>query len=285
MNDIRVALNRVARLYARRFPVDRGKWRLIQALRPMLVGSRFSDQSTYFGLQIVCDLHEWVGWQVYYFGYNYNERAHTRFFRNVLRPGQVVLDVGANMGYYTLLAAQGVGEEGEVHSFEPVERTFERLSYNVRLNGLRNVRLNRLVVSDSPGEMVVHVAPESNIGMSSLAVPACGSTRTEQVRALTVNDYCADHRIDRVDLLKIDTEGAELQVLRGASEVLRRNPSLRILAEVHGGNLARFGDSAEGIGSYLQEFGLLPHRITESGPVRVSEVPEDNLVLFCREEH
>lgn len=278
---VRIWANRALRGYVRHAPVQRGKWRLVHALRPVLVRGSFTDEAAFFGLRMMCDVHEWMQHQVYYFGYYNNERLHTVYFRRLLRPGQLVLDIGANVGYYTLLAAEGAGPAGSVHAFEPVKRTFDRLAQNVELNGFGNVVLSRLALTNCNGEASMWVAPESSSGMSSLVAPDDVTGASERVRTERLDDYCRRAEIQEVDIVKIDVEGEELQVLRGGEQVLRRSQHARVFVEVNRALLARSDTSPEELAAFMASIGFKPHRITERGALPLTEVPDDNLVLFA----
>lgn len=279
---MRLWANRALRAFIRHAPFESGKWRVVRALRPLLVREALADETSYFGLRMLCDIDDWMQHQVYYFGYYNNERVHTEYFRRLLRPGQVVIDCGANVGYYTLLAAQGVQPGGSVHSFEPVERTFDRLVHNVGLNEFENVVVNRQALTNANGVATVWVAPPNNSGTSSLVAPLREFSAEERVPTERLDEYCRRAGIDSVDIVKIDVEGGEMEVLKGGESVLQRSQGAQVLIEVNRELLDRGGTSPEEVGLFMAAMGFRPHRITKHGAVLVTEVPEDNLVLFAR---
>ena len=147
----------------------------------------------------------------------------TRSFLDAyLRPGDVFLDIGANVGLYTIAAARLVGSGGQVHAFEPCSQTFGRLEENVRLNGLRNVSCHRVALSDENAEAQLSLAKDGFDAWNSLGKPYMGEPGgQETVRTVTLDSFVREQRLDgRVTAIKIDVEGWENQVLTGAETFL-----------------------------------------------------------------
>ena len=117
------------------------------------------------GSGFVLQLDDWIPYQVFLTGMYAVEASATRFFHTLLRPGMVVLDVGANIGYYTLQAAVRVGPGGQVHAFEPVAASHARLVQNVRLNELTNLAAVRAAAGSRRGSGVIHLQTDATRGM------------------------------------------------------------------------------------------------------------------------
>lgn len=157
------------------------------------------------------------------------ERAEQKFYIDYLNEGMTVFDVGANVGEVTLLLSRFVGEKGRVHAFEASSAVFGRLSQICELSGRSNITINNMAVADKDGVLKLHVYDREYSGWNSLADRPLAnygidvkSTGTEDVRATTIDSYCREHGIDRIDLLKVDVEGAEYQVMLGAKEMFRQ---------------------------------------------------------------
>ena len=147
----------------------------------------------------------------------------TRSFLDAyLRPGDVFLDIGANVGLYTIAAARLVGNGGDVHAFEPCSQTFARLEENVRLNALRSVSCHRVALSDENAEAELSLAKDGFDAWNSLGKPYMGETAGhETVRTVTLDSFVKEQRLDgRITAIKIDVEGWENQVLTGAEKLL-----------------------------------------------------------------
>src|ERR1700680_1863823 len=148
-------------------------------------------------------------------------------FLAIVRRGDIVFDVGANDGYYTLLFSHLVGRRGQVHAFEPVPPTFGLLEANVgRERRFDNVVLNNCALDAADGSLPLFV-PQSDHGQASIARQSAGSwaapqeVRTYTCRARTVDGYVREHSEEPPAFVKCDVEGAELRVLSGAVETLR----------------------------------------------------------------
>ncbi|MBB4634964.1 FkbM family methyltransferase [Longimicrobium terrae] len=150
-------------------------------------------------------------------------------FRAAARPGGVALDVGANAGAYALLMGQWMRPGGRVFAFEPSPAAFDGLSRHVALNGLSDVVTPvRAAASDQGGTAALIGA--GHHGTSRLA--AAGERGTETVDTVTIDSFCATQRISPT-LIKIDVEGFELEVLRGARETIARMDPLELFVEMH----------------------------------------------------
>jgi FkbM family methyltransferase len=146
------------------------------------------------------------------------EPLETKVFRSHVGPGDVVVDVGANLGYYTLLAARLVGAEGHVYAFEPDPESFALLERNVELNGYENVTAVPLALGKAPGKLPLYLNAK-NRGDHRVYDPT-GERRSVEVDVVTLDAYREDHGVERVDFLKIDTQGAECLILAGAEKTL-----------------------------------------------------------------
>jgi len=199
---------------------------------------------------------------VYYQGFSEPDTAD--LLRALLQPGMVLADVGAHFGEYTLLGARRVGDTGEVHAFEPDPRVHDALVENVRLNRLERVVIRPWAVSDAEGEVELRLAAEP--ALSALAVassPLSPGQRVHRVRAVTLDGYVAARRLD---VVKIDVEGAEMRVLRGAQRLLQRAPAEApvLIFECAAHNYARFGYSPADVFRLLRRSGYLVWRYDPS---------------------
>lgn len=148
----------------------------------------------------------------------------TRLFRKLVRPGMVVIDVGANIGWYTLMAANLTAGSGLVISLEPDPTTFSLLVKSVHENSFSNVKPIEKCASDSIGHATLFLSEDENKGANSI-VRQIGKNR-KNVPAITIDKLLDDLQISGVGLIKIDAEGAEPLVLEGLSEHLPRTRSI-----------------------------------------------------------
>ncbi len=178
-----------------------------------------------------------------------------RAVRPLVEPGAVVVDVGAHVGYSTLLFADWVGAGGHVYCFEPVIAHAEQLRENVRLNGYEDrVVINRVAVAAREGTADFYHDTTLNSGMGSLA-PRPGQRRRLHVPTVGLDRWLDARGIERVGLVKMDIEGAEGLALQGMADGLACHRYDVLLVEVHRGELGRFGYSVTGVLSKLREAG------------------------------
>jgi FkbM family methyltransferase len=167
------------------------------------------------------------------------EEPEQAFCARWLGPGMVAVDAGAYLGAYALLMARCVGPAGQVHAFEPAAASVERLERHLALNGVRHVRVVRAALGARPGRATLRVYPSPWESLSRLdgapvrrggvVIPPAAEEVVEVVR---LDDYCAAHGIERVDLWKLDVEGAELEALEGARGLVARGAVRALLVEV-----------------------------------------------------
>lgn len=157
------------------------------------------------------------------------ELRTTELFVEVLREGYTVVDVGANIGFFTLLAARIVGKSGTVLSFEPEPTSFSLLSKSVERNNFSNVRLFQKCVSDVVGNRTLYLSATRHKGMHSLIRDSGGASITVPATRLDAEISSLD--IDRIDLLKIDVEGAEPEVIAGAARLLSEDRIRNMILE------------------------------------------------------
>jgi len=180
----------------------------------------------------------YIDWRRYRsFVYGAWESEVTRVLTSTVKQGMTVIDIGAHIGYYTLLFAKSVGPSGRVFSFEPHPSNFDLLSKNVQLNKLMQVQpLNQAVFSHA-GEITISVPDDQpNSGNGS----ACIAKGVQQFRvsAISLDAFCEKFTV-RPDVIKMDVEGAEYEVLRGAEQVIAQfRPKLLIELHHFDGNLA-----------------------------------------------
>jgi FkbM family methyltransferase len=252
-------LEKMMVFYGTRFPFQRGSWRLIE---PYIRSGRLTDSHTQGQFTRVkrndflfdLDLTDFIDQYVYLGAYE--KQDYDELIRN-MPAGGVFLDVGANIGIYTLAMARAAGPSGSVHSFEPNPANFERLGRHVLQNGLGNVCLNQVAVGSAEGHAELNTPTRENSGAASLLatnMPERFEARPIDVQVVSLNAYCAQRALNRVDVIKIDCQGYELHVLEGASRVLERFRP-RILIEYDVDWLVAANASGKQLCSLLDEAG------------------------------
>jgi len=209
---------------------------------------------------LIEDFHEYIQRNIYFMGYH--EFRETRIVKKLLREGDTFVDVGANIGWFTVLAASMVKGQGSVVAFEPSTSIHEQLRANVELNGLTNVTLERVALSNQNGVAVLSGISQENAGTGTILA----STKVgEKVSVACFDDYHASHSLGRIQVMKIDVEGAEMMVLEGAKDALRTGQIENIVVEVSDERLRSTGSSSAALAEMLREFGYRLFRATNTG--------------------
>ena len=209
------------------------------------------------------------------------------FLDSVLKGGMVFVDAGANEGLYSLFASRCVGPSGRVYAFEPSQREFDRLGCNIRLNSLENVHTVQAALAEAPGEMELSIADSSHAGQNTLGkfiydVPLL---RTERISAHTLDGFAAGSGLTRLDLLKLDVEGAERRVLDGSRKVLRELRPM-ILFEASDGALKAQGSSLADVLEFLrsQHYKLYAFDTSTGTPTLINDgAGSDNMIAVPAE--
>lgn len=200
-----------------------------------------------------------------------------RFFEAYLRPGDTFLDIGANIGLYTLAAARRVGRHGRVHAFEPCSQTFERLTDNVQLNDLRNVTCHQVALSFENARASLTLANGGFDAWNSLGKPYMGETTgCEMVTTVTLDSFAREHGLtSRNCALKIDVEGWENQVLTGAEQFLAQDDAPLLCVEFTEEAAVLAGSSCAELYRTLERLGYRLFNVSsQAGELRPFPLPE-----------
>ena len=248
------ALRGLFRWYLSRFPLRDGKAffyeRLHAGLQP---GDRYVVVRLDKGFRMKLDLADPEQLKVYFYGH-YHERYEADLVQRLLTGDDVFWDVGANVGYFTLMAATALKNHGSIVAFEPGQNAYARLTENLALNPYRNIRTFPVAVSDREGEAVLHLAGDIADSSASL-YPAAGAQAGQEVCRTVSLDHLLDSQgLRPPDLIKLDAEGAELAVLHGARGLLADSPPLWLM-EMEEKTLAAAGASKAAVANFLAGCG------------------------------
>jgi len=192
-----------------------------------------------------------------------HEPLATQIAKEELTEGMTVIDVGSNLGYYVLLEAGQIGSQGRLFAIEPVPRTFAILEQNIALNQIGNASAENLAMSSESAELTMNVTeqfnwahiPQKQMNSNRAKDMSRWVRETISVRGLTLDDFVQSRNIECVNFLRMDTEGYETEIIKGAANVLATHRPLKILMEVHPFLSDDIGPFAEML-SFLYEKGL-----------------------------
>lgn len=222
----------------------RGKGRLLQRLVP-----REGEYTAgVFGYRMRLDISEFIQRQIYLGSF---ERHETRWVRRWLKPGGTFVDVGANVGYFTLLASSLVGPTGRVRACEPSLYAFQRLEATLRDNAISQARVFNFALAEKPGTLNLYFTSPTVTNHTPSMVAQEGA-RSVPVPVRPLDECLEEWGLERVDILKIDVEGFEPQVLAGARKALATGRIRAILCEFNDHWLRKNGSSAAELYAWIR---------------------------------
>lgn len=230
------------------------RWLILELARGLYPAKRCRVMQTrILGFDLLVLANEDVGRRMVFVG-RYETRD-AEFLSRCVRPTDVCFDIGANTGYYTMLMAR-IALRGEIHSFEPVRINWHLLGGGVELNRLANVVNNNSAAGAEEGEMSFSQSTDGAYS-SLVAVGRRPELSQIKVRVETIDAYLAKRGLPRIDVMKIDVEGAEALVLQGGRNLLQspeRQPRVAMI-ELNSENLKAYGSSIDRIVSTMSTFG------------------------------
>jgi FkbM family methyltransferase len=274
----------LARAYVRYAPFNAGKrafW--IRVVNPYLAWeSHPFTARTAFGSRMFGNTRDILQQYIYYFGQW--EPHLTSWLAGRLAPGDTFIDVGANVGYFSLLASKVVGKSGRIVAIEVSPKTFALLQSNLALNHARNVRAVNMAVTDRAGVVKLFQGPETNVGLSTVieaeALKEACNFECE-VEAAPLSGILEPEEICSARLIKIDVEGAEWDVVVGMIELFSYcRKDLEIVIEVGPERLARQGKRPADLLGVFTAAGFYAYRLeNDYSPVsylssRIAKPPE-----------
>jgi len=243
--------------YLRRFPLRDGKEFFYQHCHQTLAppeGRLTLRLARGFTLHL--DLADPVQRRLFFFG-DYDERREADLMSRVLEPGEVFWDVGANLGYFTLLAAARLNNSGQVAAFEPGPSAYACLTGNISANPFTNILTFPVAASDREGEAVLYSLAGQPDGRANLFTPGAGQTESTQVSTVTLDRWRQQHGLAGPDFIKMDVEGSELAAFTGARETLATGDPL-LLVEMKEVIFQSLGTERTAIEDFLSPFGYRP---------------------------
>jgi FkbM family methyltransferase len=241
-------------------------WAQLTSHRPALVLSREPS-----GIRLRCDLRDELAATIFYRGWV--DRELETWLSRWLRPGDTYVDVGAHIGFYVSLALAAIGPSGRVIAFEPLDESYEKLSMSVREVSDRypNIEIHRTAVGAAPGEATLFrpAAAWRHQTYRASLVASENRTPAERVPVVTL-----DNALETTScrLLKIDVEGSEVDVLRGAQSFLSQRQAQAILVELNPEALRAAGTTSAEVVTALAVHGYRPHEFEAARLVARDEI-------------
>jgi FkbM family methyltransferase len=270
--------------YTRRFPFPRrGLKYFLKAAKWLGIENKTYRKRLANNFYMQVNPSEHIQQQLFWYGHY--EKELGGLIRKILKPGDVFLDIGANIGYFSLLAAKHE-PTAKIISFEPVSSAFKKLEENISLNTAKNVNALNFGVGEKNEERKIYISDEDNTGMSSFQKPENYSGKTEMVKVITIDDWFRSSGLAKIDIIKLDVEGSELASINGMDEALKNFKPL-VIVEINPETLSQFDLTPAAIFHRFGDLSFSGFLIFNSGviePINSYQRGDTNNVLFIHDE-
>jgi FkbM family methyltransferase len=223
------------------------------------------------GIRYRLDISEYMEW-VIYFGLRVEERDG---LYPLVKPNMVILDIGTNIGETLLNFARLTGPGGMVYGFEPVEENFRKCMLNISMNDFNQIRMNQVALSDKNEQLYFGSSSNSNSG--GIFMQKEKNESAKMVEALTLDDFIAGINAGAIHFIKIDVEGFELNVLKGAVNTIRKFRPL-LFVEIDEDNLKRQQVTHREVESLIRSLG---YEIRVAGEKKITEGSNLHYDIIC----
>lgn len=265
--------------FLKRVPYLRGF--IFKYLKDWAESNPTSEVITYVtnNIRMKLSVRDWV--QNNLFIYGYYEKNETDYWLKRTEKAKTIIDIGANVGYYSLIASKNIQQnKGTIYAFEPVSKNFARLNENILLNKIDCIICYKKAVSNENASIKINVGNDQNWGMSSINSHNHLSSESEIVQCETLDSFCKSVNISRVDLIKIDVEGAELNVLKGMQKIIEIYKP-EIMIEVSDQHLNKQNVSSQDVFNFFWERGYKSYQIIRNGKLQLINEPKSYEGLIC----
>ncbi|MBV6462169.1 MAG: hypothetical protein HJHJAOHD_02313 [Flavobacteriales bacterium] len=233
---------------------------------------------TYNGVQLKADISDYIGYCLYF---GFKEEGQEKLI-NLAQPGNVVLDIGTNIGSTLLQLAKRIGENGKVYGFEPDEQNYNACLENISINSFHNVDVSNIGLGDKKGTYTLVVDTDTNRGGNRISFDNESKKSNSKIEVERLDDWIKNRNLTRVDLIKIDVEGFELNVLKGAEESIRKYTPV-LFIELDDNNLKAVGSSASQLVQYLENMGyFITNAETEESVLSVADFNNCHYDIICK---
>lgn len=231
----------------------------------------------YHGIRLKLDIHDYIGHYLYF---GFRDESHEKLM-SLASPGDTVLDIGTNYGTTILQFANLVGQDGVTYGFEPDPINFAICKTNLELNDNSNVFVENVGLGSKNGKVSLIVDTESNRGGNRIGIPTQGK-ESHEIDICVLDEWVASKGVRKIDLVKIDVEGYEMEVLKGASNVLSRYRPI-LFIELDDNNLRQQNSSADELVRFLEKLDYsLSHATTGNAISALDDFSNCHYDIVCR---
>lgn len=271
-------------VYTRNFSFPhRGFKYFLKAANSLGIANRIYKKRLHDNFYMLLNPTEHIQQQLFWYGHY--EKELGELLKKVVRPGDVFLDLGANIGYFSLLVAIN-SPSANIISFEPVKDLFQNMNDNISLNNIKNISTINAAAGEINEEKDLFISTPDNSGMSSFHQPENYSGKKESVKVVSIDEWFKTSALSKIDIIKLDIEGSELAALKGMKEVLQKQKPI-LIVEVNPETLLMFNLKPSDLYDYLNQLNFEGFLVLENDSfARLSqcEINQTTNVLFIHRE-
>lgn len=228
---MKAIMRSIFKAFCRMHPYENGKYQILMKLYYPFIApkeDKYLVSDLKYGIRMNLNIKEYV--QAFLYNYGTYEYPTIKFFSNFVKNGMTIIDVGANVGYHSLILSKFTGEKGRVFSFEPESKNIKILDGNIKLNNFKNIKIITKAASNFNGTIKLFLSNSDNLGVhSTVYIPENVSQNFTEIEAVKLDDFVVEENIDKVDFVKVDVEGAETDVLAGMDKILKKHRPIVVL--------------------------------------------------------
>ena len=202
---------------------------------------------TRYGLNFKVDISDYVGHYLYF---GFKDVGYEKLF-SYSKDLNTIFDVGANIGFTAIRMASTMGEKGTVHAFEPDAFNYDQLIKNLELNPKLLVKANKFGLAASNQTLKLEIVTKDNLGGNRISNSA--TSNYSEIHVMPMDQYCSENKIQKVDLIKIDVEGFELEVLKGAKNTIEKSRPI-LFVEIDENNLKYQSSTPTELIAFLESY-------------------------------
>ncbi|MEI6137670.1 MAG: FkbM family methyltransferase [Mariniphaga sp.] len=209
----------------------------------------------------------------------YTDRNEIALLKSVVKPGITILDIGANIGFYTTIFSKAVGPKGQVSSFEPDITNYHHLRENTK--GLSNVQIHHKAVASETQNILLYTSKEINVDHRTYKHEKFD--QKIEITAISLDEFVKNN--EGIDVIKIDIQGFEMQAMKGMTHILKNNHNIRIFSEFWPYGLKMAGSSVLEYYEHLTNLGFLVYMFTAKGLIPLNIEAVQGMILLDKNHY
>ena len=212
------------------------------------------------------------------------ERGTINLFKRLVEPGMTIFDIGANIGFYSLVASTKLKNTGKIYAFEPADIPYNQFRKNIEINNLTNVQLMKLGVAEKDGTVSFNICDDDAFNSIGSA-PMREVKQTLQIEVVAIDSFCAKENISQIDILKMDTEGAEFLILSGGKGVFSSEKAPIVFCEYNRITAKGYENTLNDYEQLLKDYGYQIFELEGERLKKFDSTTSTKSDIVCMKQH